>query len=194
MAPYSKWARPKMRGVTAYTLGVLVAYIVGSVIGTQMILYSVSTMALEVTINARFASTVDDLIGLSSSLLPIMAVSLAAPWLACDFVTRRHPHLRSPLLYGLTAAFAGRDTAYGAEPDLWDGCLCARQNATGFIRPMPRGRNRRRLPQRVALKRAASSLKIKSKADGRAMLFQVEFKSIGSVTVVVVKVEISIAE
>ena len=106
MAPYSKWARPKMRGVTAYTLGVLVAYIVGSVIGTQMILYSVSTMALEVTINARFASTVDDLIGLSSSLLPIMAVSLAAPWLACDFVTRRHPHLRSPLLYGLTAAFA----------------------------------------------------------------------------------------
>jgi hypothetical protein len=71
-----------------------------------MILYSVSTMALEVTINARFASTVDDLIGLSSSLLPIMAVSLAAPWLACDFVTRRHPHLRSPLLYGLTAAFA----------------------------------------------------------------------------------------
>ena len=106
MAPYSKWARPKMRGVTAYTLGVLVAYIVGSVIGTQMILYSVSTMALEVTINARFASTVDDLIGLSSSLLPIMAVSLAAPWLACYFVTRRHPHLRSPLLYGLTAAFA----------------------------------------------------------------------------------------
>ena len=95
-----------MRGVTAYTLGVLVAYIVGSVIGTQMILYSVSTMALEVTLNARLGSTVNDLVGLSASLLPMMAVSLVIPWLACDFVTRRHPHLRSPLLYGLAAAFA----------------------------------------------------------------------------------------
>ena len=95
-----------MRGVTAYTLGVLVAYIVGSVIGTQMILYSVSTMALEVTLNARLGSTVNDLVGLSASLLPMMAVSLVIPWLACDFVTRRHPHLRSPLLYGFTAAFA----------------------------------------------------------------------------------------
>ena len=95
-----------MRGVTAYTLGILVAYILVSVIGTQMILYSVSPMALEVTFSARFTSTVDDLIGLSSSLLPIMALSLLIPWLACDFITRRSPHLRSPLLYGLTAAFA----------------------------------------------------------------------------------------
>ena len=95
-----------MRGVTAYTLGVLVAYIVGSVIGTQMILYSVSTMALEVTLNARLGSTVNDLVGLSASLLPMMAVSLVVPWLACDFMTRRHPDLRSPLLYGLTGAFA----------------------------------------------------------------------------------------
>ena len=95
-----------MRGVTAYTLGVLVAYIVGSVIGTQMILYSVSTMALEVTLNARLGSTVNDLVGLSASLLPMMAVSLVSPWLAGDCVTRRHLHLRSPLLYGLAAAFA----------------------------------------------------------------------------------------
>ena len=95
-----------MRGVTAYTLGVLVAYLLGSVIGTQMILYSVSTMALEVTLNARLGSTMNDLVGLSASLLPMMAVSLVVPWLACDFMTRRHPHLRSPLLYGLTAAFA----------------------------------------------------------------------------------------
>ena len=95
-----------MRGVTAYTLGVLVAYIVGSAIGTQMILYSVSAMALEVTLNARLGSTVNDLVGLSASLLPMMAVSLVVPWLACDFMTRRHPHLRSPLLYGLTGAFA----------------------------------------------------------------------------------------
>ena len=56
-----------MRGVTAYTLGVLVAYIVGSVIGTQMILYSVSTMALEVTLNVRLGSTVNDLVGLGAS-------------------------------------------------------------------------------------------------------------------------------
>ena len=95
-----------MRGVTAYTVGVLVAYIVGSVIGTQMILYSVSTMALEVTLNARLGSTVNDLVGLSASLLPMMAVSLVIPWLVCDFVTRRHLHLRSPLLYWLAAAFA----------------------------------------------------------------------------------------
>ncbi len=101
-----QWAGPKMRRVTGYTLGVLVAYIVGSIIGTQMILYSVSTMALEVTFNARFWSTLDDLIGLSSSLLPMMAVSLVIPWLACDFVTRQSVHLRSPLLYGLAAAFA----------------------------------------------------------------------------------------
>ena len=65
-----------MRSVTAYTLGVLVAYIVGSLIGTQMILYSVSTMALEVTLNARLGSTVNDLVGLSASLLPMMAALL----------------------------------------------------------------------------------------------------------------------
>jgi hypothetical protein len=76
-----------MRGMAAYTLGVLVAYIVGSVIGTQMILYSVSAMALEVTLNARLESTVNDLAGLSSSLLPIMAVSLA-----CSLVGLRFCH------------------------------------------------------------------------------------------------------
>ena len=95
-----------MRGVTAYTLGVLVAYLVGSVIGTQMILHTVSSMGLEITLSERVGSTVDDLIGLSSSLLPIMAVSLVMSWWACDFVTRKSPYLRSPLLYGLAAAFA----------------------------------------------------------------------------------------
>ena len=63
-------------------------------------------MALEVTLNARLGSTVNDLVGLSASLLPMMAVSLVIPWLVCDFVTRRHLHLRSQLLYGLAAAFA----------------------------------------------------------------------------------------
>ena len=78
-----------MRGVTAYTLGVLVAYLVGSVIGTQMILHTVSSMGLEITLSERVGSTLDDLIGLSSSLLPIMAVSLVMSWWACDFVTRK---------------------------------------------------------------------------------------------------------
>ena len=95
-----------MRAVTAYTLGVLMAYILGSAIGTQMILYSVSTMGVEVTFNARVGSTVDDLIGLSSTLLPIMAVGLVIPWLACDFMTRKSSYLRSPLLYGFAAASA----------------------------------------------------------------------------------------
>ena len=74
--------------------------------GNQKTCYSVVTMALEVTLNVRIGSTVNDLVGLSASFLPKLSVSIVVPWLACDFMTRRHHHLRSPLLYGLTAAFA----------------------------------------------------------------------------------------
>jgi hypothetical protein len=78
-----------MRIVLAMAVGILVAFLVGSVIGTQMVLRSVEEMGLAVSWGMRLSSSWNDIVGLSASLLPLMAIALAPAWLLLAWLDRR---------------------------------------------------------------------------------------------------------
>ena len=93
-----------MRTVISLTLGILLAYAAGSVLGTQVVLNNVAAMGLEVTLAMRWSSSVSDLAGLAGTLLPLMAIALLPGWLILDWLGRR-PTLRiAPAWYILTGA------------------------------------------------------------------------------------------
>ena len=86
------------------TLGILLAYAAGSVLGTQVVLNNVAAMGLEVTLAMRWSSSVSDVAGLAGTLLPLMAIALLPGWLILDWLGRR-PTLRiAPAWYILTGA------------------------------------------------------------------------------------------
>ena len=78
-----------MRALLAVATGILVAFFVGSVIGTQMVLSSVEKMGLAVSWGMRWSSSWRDIVGLSASLLPLMAIALAPAWLLLAWLDRR---------------------------------------------------------------------------------------------------------
>ena len=78
-----------MRALLAVAIGILVAFFVGSVIGTQMVLSSVEKMGLAVSWGMRWSSSWRDIGGLSASLLPLMAIALAPAWLLLVWLDRR---------------------------------------------------------------------------------------------------------
>ena len=79
----------RMRIVLAVVAGILVAFVVGSVIGTQTVLRSVEEMGLAVSWSMRLSSSWNDIVGLSASLLPLMAIALAPAWLLLAWLDRR---------------------------------------------------------------------------------------------------------
>ena len=89
-----------LRLISAYVIGVIVSFVLGSVIGTQMVLHSVQSMGLAVSWSSRLATTGIDIAGLSASLLPLMALILTVGWAVTDWVSLR------VIRYRHTAAFA----------------------------------------------------------------------------------------
>ena len=79
-----------MRSVIAVIIGILTAFVVGSVIGTQVVLASVESMGLDVTLAMRWSTSLSDLAGLSSSLLPLMAIALGSSWALLIWLDRRN--------------------------------------------------------------------------------------------------------
>mgnify|MGYP001353171340 FL=1 len=78
-----------MRILLAISIGILIAFLVGSVIGTQVVLASVQSMGLDVTLAMRWSTSLSDLVGLSSSLLPLMAIALGCSWALLIWLNRR---------------------------------------------------------------------------------------------------------
>ena len=78
-----------MRSVMAVIIGILSAFVVGSVIGTQVVLASVQSMGLDVNLAMRWSTSLSDLAGLSSSLLPLMAIALGSSWALLIWLDRR---------------------------------------------------------------------------------------------------------
>ena len=78
-----------MRSVIAVIIGILIAFVVGSLIGTQVVLASVQSMGLDVTLATRWSTSLSDLAGLSSSLLPLMAIALGCSWALLIWLDRR---------------------------------------------------------------------------------------------------------
>ena len=65
-----------MRSVIAVIIGILTAFLVGSVIGTQVVLASVQSMGLDVTLAMRWSTALSDLAGLSSIFAYIIFLSI----------------------------------------------------------------------------------------------------------------------
>ena len=78
-----------MRTVISLTFGILLAYVAGSVLGTQVVLNNVASMGLEVTLAMRWSSSLSDVAGLAGTLLPLMAIALLPGWLILDWLGRR---------------------------------------------------------------------------------------------------------
>ena len=87
-----------MRSVIAIIIGILSAFLVGSLIGTQAVLASVQSMGLDVTLAMRWSTSLSDLVGLSSSLLPLMAIALGCSWALLIWLDRRKIVRASALL------------------------------------------------------------------------------------------------
>ena len=93
-----------MRTVISLTFGTLLAYVAGSVLGTQVVLNNVAAMGLEVTLAMRWSSSVSDVAGLAGTLLPLMAIALLPGWLILDWLGRRPTINVAPAWYILTGA------------------------------------------------------------------------------------------
>lgn len=93
-----------VRTAISLLLGTVVAFVVGALLGTQMVLASVQSMGLDVTLTMRWASSLQDLVGLSSSLLPLMAIALVPSWLILDWLSRRSILKVNMLWYALVGA------------------------------------------------------------------------------------------
>ena len=88
-----------MRAVISLISGTLLAFVVASIIGTQTVLASVQSMGLDVTFAMRWSSSVSDLAGLSTSLLPLMAIVLVPVWLILSWCDRRALLHATPFWY-----------------------------------------------------------------------------------------------
>ena len=93
-----------MRTLISLTFGILLAYVAGSVLGTQVVLNNVASMGLEVTLAMRWSSSLSDVAGLAGTLLPLMAIALLPGWLILDWFGRRPTMKVAPGWYILTGA------------------------------------------------------------------------------------------
>lgn len=94
-----------IRALKAFFPAVLLAYVLGTVLATQLILGNVQELGLAVTLTDRAAATLHDIMGMASSylLLILVAFILALPVAAA--LTRWMPGHRA-LLFAL-AGFVG---------------------------------------------------------------------------------------
>jgi len=90
--------------VISLTFGILLAYVAGSVLGTQVVLNNVASMGLEVTLAMRWSSSLSDVAGLAGTLLPLMAIALLPGWLILDWIGRRPTMSVAPAWYILMGA------------------------------------------------------------------------------------------
>ena len=93
-----------LRLISAYVIGVIVSFVLGSVIGTQMVLHSVQSMGLAVSWSSRLATTGSDIAGLSVSLMPLMALILTIGWAVTDWVSVRVSRYRHTAAFALMGA------------------------------------------------------------------------------------------
>ena len=93
-----------MRTLISLTFGILLAYVAGSVLGTQVVLNNVASMGLEVTLVMRWSSSLSDVAGLAGTLLPLMAIALLPGWLILDWFGRRPTMNVAPAWYILMGA------------------------------------------------------------------------------------------
>ena len=129
-----------MRTVISLTLGILLAYAAGSVLGTQVVLNNVAAMGLEVTLAMRWSSSVSDLAGLAGTLLPLMAIALLPGWLILDWLGRRPTMRIAPAWVHPDGRCRYRGTASNTQLGVRRRRLCAGKNVARPVGAVGSGR------------------------------------------------------
>jgi hypothetical protein len=93
-----------LRITIGYAVGIVAAFLLGSMLGTQVVLASVQSMGLEVSWAARVDATLDDVLGLSATLLPLMALVLVVMWGLYDVIMARMRSARGAYHYALVGS------------------------------------------------------------------------------------------
>ena len=97
--------RMLVRRLGAFVVAVLLTHIVASALVTQHTLARVAKMGLAVPPDVRLSSTLHDVLGMSSSYLPLIAIGLLVAFGIAAFLTRFAPGLRTAL-FALAGAVA----------------------------------------------------------------------------------------
>lgn len=92
-----------LRVISAFILALLVAYLIGSILATQVILAELRGMGMSITLSDRLNASLHDLLGLWRSYLPLLAIALV-PALAAAAALGRAWQAGRPFLYPLAAA------------------------------------------------------------------------------------------
>jgi hypothetical protein len=94
-----------MKVVMAYSGAVLAAFVTASVLATQIILGNVAAMGMDVTLGVRLHATLHDIVGLSLTYLPLIAIAFLLALLVVGGLVRLLPGQRA-LLFALAGGAA----------------------------------------------------------------------------------------
>ncbi len=76
------------RVVSTYVLSVVMAYVLGSILATQFVLYELTDLGLQISLTDRVMATLRDIVGLSGTYLPLIAIALALAFPVAGFLAR----------------------------------------------------------------------------------------------------------
>ena len=93
------------RRLGAWLLAVAVAYVLAAVTATQHVIAQLSKMGIEVNLGERLAMTGQDIVGMASMFLPMVAFALLIAFMTAALLCRWLSRWRLPLylLAGATA-------------------------------------------------------------------------------------------
>lgn len=94
-----------LRGIIAFFPAVIGAYLLGSVLATQVILAKVSSLGLPVTLRDRLHATGHDVLGMATSYLPLMLIAFLVAIPVAVYLGRLLPK-REALLFTLAGVVA----------------------------------------------------------------------------------------
>ncbi len=83
-----------IRLVIAYLVAVIVAYVGASIAATQSVMARLVEMGAPVTLGVRLEATVHDLLGMATSLLPLVAVGMLIALPVAALIIRALPRWR----------------------------------------------------------------------------------------------------
>ena len=97
-----------LRGIIAFFPAVIGAYVLGSVLATQVILAKVSSLGLPVTLRDRLHATGHDVLGMATSYLPLMLIAFLVAIPVAVYLGRLLPKKQALLftLAGIVAVIA----------------------------------------------------------------------------------------
>lgn len=86
-----------LRWIAAWLGATLASYVLGSLFMSQVVLAGLTRLGIEVDFMTRVAMSAEDIVGLSASYLPLVAIALLVGFLLASGIARFTPTLRTAL-------------------------------------------------------------------------------------------------